>query len=394
MRTLATRFLLFCLPVFVGLGLMEYQLYRTGESWSADRIAERHLVGDDFMYFRFRFGQQFNVDKIATIQALEPDILILGASSVMQIREEIFAPHDDVMYNGGGLIQGVNDLVGFVDLIEDGTVPAPEVIIIGMFPRWFDAEHQGNNWLTTEAIEADATRDFYTRWAIWRELLFEGGYQRLRQLPNANTVVAGYEVAGIGEFTLTNGEGFRPDGSTTYEPHLIQRYLDDPRHVDFHVPPIIDRFKYEHDEWTRTPELSEDHVEEFVQAVANLQAQGIEVHVFATPFTDELVEFVANDSVMAPWWEEWITTLDNELAPLGLKLDAPLSPSSLGADDRYMWDAIHASEVFITQVLLEQVFANLPEDSLLTGIDQAALQAKIDNAVIPLMFELPPGLRE
>src|SRR4051812_12293983 len=133
----ALRATLFLAPLIAGAFAFEMAMYRTRDSWPIEKVlaAEENLPGES-IWGRANFSQQYNLSKSAMIRRRNPRIVALGSSRVMEFRALMFHPFEASFYNGGGLIQTVNDLAAYTRQVKEGSMPRPQVIIIGIDPWW------------------------------------------------------------------------------------------------------------------------------------------------------------------------------------------------------------------------------------------------------------------
>src|SRR5882724_1188843 len=133
----ALRALGFCAPLLLGACLFEIAMYRTRDSWPiAKVIAAQNKLNSESLLARGSFSQQFNLSKSEMIRLRRPRILAVGSSRVMEFRRFMFHPYEDAFYNAGGLIQSVNDLAAYARQVKEGTLPASQVVIVGIDPWW------------------------------------------------------------------------------------------------------------------------------------------------------------------------------------------------------------------------------------------------------------------
>ncbi len=358
------RGLLFSLPLLALIGYIEWHLFRTGDSWSGSRIAQAHLAREaELIFARGYFGQQFNVDKTAIINAVQPDIVVLGSSRVMQVRADSFKPLAASVYNGGGLLQGIEDLADYVTLVETGQVHQSQVIVIGIDPWWFRPDYSGYGWLTPTEYAADDVQTLAAHALVWRDLMTQRQLGTLRTLPSALQLTPLDNTVGIGWPALLDAEGFHSDGSNAYDAELVAITQQDSTVTNLGDPQSIANIQAHGAKRFQNLATDAAKVQILTESIQRLQAQGSKVYVFVPPFTDEAVAIFETDPVYQAWWATWLEPIDAGIAGLGLTLPDALAPADYGLDDTYMWDAIHPGEPLSGLALQTALQANATADS-------------------------------
>jgi hypothetical protein len=150
-----------------------------------------------------------NIDaqlKFETVKILNPDILALGTSRVMQFRREYFS--DDILfYNAGGVVANLVQYIDFIDALEQN----PEYIIIGLDQYFFNENY----------AKQDQSHAVYTY-----------NYNPINIVINSFRKILKKEISlyptyiynnNIGLTARVYGDGFRKDGSYFYN-----RIMNDP----------------------------------------------------------------------------------------------------------------------------------------------------------------------
>jgi hypothetical protein len=150
-----------------------------------------------------------NVDvhlKFETIKMINPDILALGTSRVMQFRREYFS--DDILfYNAGGAVVNLVQYIDFINILEQ----KPEYIIIGLDQYFFN-----ENYAKHEQSHAVYTYNYNPKNIVinsFRKIL-------RKEISVYQTYI--YDN-NIGLTARIHGDGFRKDGSYFYN-----RIINDP----------------------------------------------------------------------------------------------------------------------------------------------------------------------
>jgi hypothetical protein len=391
LTTFGKRVLLFCVPLLLIICFFEFALFRAGESWPVSSVAHLQLHGgtSPTLFARLLFSEHFPLYKYTMLALKHPKILIFGTSRVMQVRDFMFHPLEQVFYNAGGMIQSVYDVETYARLIQQGATTTPEVIIIGADPWWmkqgplrarlYPGAMRDETTFLAGHVEA-ARRLLRIRTFPWDALL-TGAPRR--------TSYYGYQA--IGAAAIYYEGGFRDDGSLQLTPEIILESIRDPRHQDRGRPPIIDRITQQKMEFEPPTVIDPVRLTVFVDALARLQQLGVEVYVFLPPFSDRVTAVWENSATWADFWYAYRGKLPAQLHAAGI-FCLPLSvPTQDGFDDQYMYDGYHPSEIYVAAIM-KQILQHVPRDSFLRQVDLAHLEALLSrDHISPLSFEIPPG---
>jgi hypothetical protein len=378
------RILIFALPLFFVVAVLEGVLWHTGDSVPVRQILIQQQQQADTLYGRSYFSQQFNVYKIAAMRLRKPTILVLGSSRVMQFRSLMFAPLEQQFYNAGGMLQNAFDLRAFSNLIVEGELPVPRVLIVGIDPWWIKKGYGESSWLA----DPDEAYSLTAHISVMRRILRSGS--RLGELiSDAQLPVrtpSGH--LGIGSLARRNSSGFRADGSKHPPLKIFSDYAKKPGYVDRESPPVIQRIIRHSSPFTLPAVVDEERIGLIVDSLKSLKGHGMEVYAFLPPVSTEALAALVRDSEMAEWWRYYHENLPQLLKRQGIEVISIPCSTDLGLDDRYMLDGFHPGEVFIARVT-ERLSALAPSSSPLKGVDLTRLGQRVNNAAMPLALEMP-----
>jgi len=378
--------MLFLTPLVLPALFIELLFYRSGENWSVEQVLRAQAQNPETIYSRSFFSQQFNLFKTKAIERKQPEILALGSSRVMQLREEMFHPLQTSFYNGGGMIQRIEDLPALAGLFDEG-LPRPKVLILGIDPWWLKKGRTPKpSWLEERE---DKTRNFAGHLEAARLLVKDRKMAAKLMTGSTSATSTAYALPVIGLNSQVHGLGFRKDGSLLNEKHILN-YLENPVFVDGEKPPIYQRILNHGEPFTRANEISEPALQLLFEVLEDWRAKGTEVYVFLPPFSTPSYEALLADDAYSRWWKAFSTDLPEQLRSRGIPCLVTLYPGALGLDDRYMIDGFHPTEVFVGRIL-EELLALAPPESLLTRVDRDKLYAMGRAAqVLPICFDPPP----
>lgn len=389
----ALRAALFGAPLLLAALLFEIAMYRTGESWPITKvIAAQEKLNAESLLGRANFSQQYNLSKSEMIRRRHPRILALGSSRVMEFRSFMFHPYEDAFYNAGGLIQNVNDLAAYARQVKDGTLPAPQVVIVGIDPWWVSEAAdplEKRSWLDEEE---DAVYSFASHVEAARSLLRTGksNFPWAVALGGKPAVTPFYNYPAFGVTAVAAGLGERySDGSYLYTAHLVDS-IKHPGYRDRANVPIVDQVKRTFLLFKPSSKVESGRAALLIKSLASLKALGIEVYVFEPPFSTEVVKALDESQPLARFWLEYKNDLRDRIKEAGIEC-LPLSTAkSYGLDDSYLFDGIHPGEVFDSYIV-EDLIRHAPSGSLLSSVDLHYLaELRANASSVPLSFYPPP----
>jgi hypothetical protein len=238
---LATKACALSLPILLWCAFTLVLAYRSGELGSFDRVINQQAAGRDLLY-GLAFSDPVVPYKFAAVQKRHPKILALGSSRVMQFRA-VFFRDPSSFYNAGGAVQHLEDYNHFLSHLPASTLP--EILIISLDQDFFN-----DAWRSEEIFDAEAYDN------------------SLQHPPSASSVFqtasSGATVAklisrkinpgkwlfkdnphAVGIMALERGDGFRDDGSYSYEYQITHQ---GPVHGDIDIFSRIEqgnqRFQY------------------------------------------------------------------------------------------------------------------------------------------------------
>lgn len=207
MKVFVKKLLVFVLPLSV-LFIFPSVVLIYGREYFSYKDVLQHQTKFPESLFGFAYnGASFYPYKVALTDKVNPEVVALGTSKVMQIRKEFFK--DETLFvNAGGAGKTLSDIESFVrGLPEDG---ATKVIILGLEEDYFTAPHAPKEKRTEYILPL--------RFMITTILM-----SRRMYLDYINHKYSLHEVVersqnshNIGLSALLHNDGFRSDGSYQY----------------------------------------------------------------------------------------------------------------------------------------------------------------------------------
>ena len=125
-----------------------------------------------------------------------------------------------------------------------------------------------------------------------------------------------------------------------------------------------------------------------IDSLSKIQKAGIEMYVFMPPVASDVFEALDKSAELSKWWQFYKNAFPNLLIKRDMKVIPVVQPAYLGLSDLYMIDGFHASEVYMARVA-RTIIENTHDSSYLNSVDLEKLSYRIENAAIPLAFEIP-----
>jgi len=365
--------LVFLAPVVLLVVSFESAFWVAGDSWPMAKIAAEHEGKKELLIRPQLFAQSYGF-KFHRMRALKPEVICLGTSRVLQIRDLFFSGS---FYNGGGMLGSFADIHGYVEALRSGYLPKPKVVIFGIDPWWMktglppvevtwkkDSQY-ADSFYIPEAHIAAIRAVFKQKGLVW-----PGSFG------TAFTPAPYSGYPAIGGAALNKGVGFRIDGSYQYDPGLIVSYMETgPVFEDRETPPVIERLRAHKEQFTPAEGLDLGMLASLIEDMKALQQMGVEPLVFLPPWANECWMQLEKDADVHGWWRPYKTVMPEELKKAGVLCVGPSRPQDHGLEDTTMWDGFHPSEVLMARVI-HDLAESAPEG------------AKIKTVVSPRLAEL------
>jgi len=215
-RRFVLRLALFTLPFAFAFAVVTGFLMWIGESLPLPMVVELQQ-SETPVLFRPAYGNRDQQFKLLSVNANQPQVMVLGSSRVLQFREHFVTENPDAFYNAAAPaweIEEVRNLLFNIDHI-------PDVILLGIDPVWFNEDYPGDP--IVEPPMSDYARIWRVNRTFIQELLdgetFDVPMLLRREEPGGSGGIA------LGLRAIRDGHGFRNDGSEQYGDFLVAQYL-------------------------------------------------------------------------------------------------------------------------------------------------------------------------
>jgi hypothetical protein len=271
---------------------------------------------------------------------INPNILVLGSSRVMQFKEEMF---NGSFANAGGAVNHIAEGILFVDAIKSKI--KPEIVLVGLDYWWFN-EDLGR----TSFPEHNVLGEEYSDEKIFNLTSYletgKVGYDVFKYTINNKYIHNPYtKHDSLGLSAITYGDGFRADGSRLYTSIIFGVKISDD--IGFHD--TIDRIKKGERRFNYASTLSELTKTNFLNLIEKVDNLSGQIIFFLPPFSGDVNDIMNEKRVNYAYIYElkkWLKTLNIILLDY---TDVRL----IGAEDCEFIDGFHGGDIVSQRMLLD-----------------------------------------
>jgi hypothetical protein len=360
--------------VFVGArfaAVGEFDLFDTNASLRAERL--HGPLSEDFAEYKLRMTE-----------GVHPDLLVLGSSRVMQIRETLFdrCSSRSCFYNAGGAATTVRSAQKFFEHVAASG--APRVLLLGL-----DIWQLNPNDTTNSHEPVDLTPGLAER--LRRSI---GVVRQFTpQLENdgaLRSVIAGDAAVPQGYRgvrAILRGEGFRPDGSYSYGDKFITDVSNQtPGQRSAEAVERIAKSCCRLEQFVRADPRALTELQDLVSLA---QRSGTRVIAFTLPFSDEVMDAVDQNAALRAGFAD----VDQELRDLfrrnGAEFVRIARLSDAGCFPTEMLDGFHPTEVCGARILARLIASASNARSLAPFVEEGRLRALIASRSSDLFLRPP-----
>lgn len=291
---------------------------------------EPYLLGRVYMPFPEDPRRAFMI-------ADEPDIITLGNSRTLQIRQQFF--NENYRYFTYAHVEGMSDLTSYLIDIKSLDIMPPKILIVILDPWWFVGDADGPALLLDGVGEASSI-------GVLPMLLKDIVSGKV--LPHAFLTPPYRHTIGIQAWA--RGAGFRRDGS--YDYGSIGPALTDRRNGDYQFHATLARLHHGDRTFTKGATIREDKAATLRDFFREAEARGIHVvSLFAPTAPTVFREMQAPEYGMTYGAEA--SRVSRALAEAHGHSFTDLSdPATLGLTDADFFDGLHWSETSNAKAML------------------------------------------
>ncbi|MEK7185048.1 MAG: hypothetical protein AAB726_00280 [Patescibacteria group bacterium] len=356
------RVAIFASPIVLMLGTLEFLAQYSGELMPLSTVVKRQFQTQiPVLFGREVVDQELSRYKYLVLSALSPDVVALGSSRVMQMRQEMFP--QVTFYNAGGMIHGLGELSEFTEIYRPAI--KPRIIFFGIDHYWFGHKRD----IVSTPILGEQGNDPVKQWPAHLYTFRYLAKQLLKNPSSVSHIFSGRESFGdalaIGLQALY-GNGFRTDGSYQYATYL-QETREKMLYRDRESPPIVQRVRNGVRQFPYDSKFVADRLSIIDEFLEFSHRNGIEVAGFLPPMSSE----VYNAIMTSPHHRGLLLETARQLPAVFKKYGYVFSDYSkldkLSLTDLNMFDGLHPTETAISRIIL---------DLLKQGVGQTILPTK------------------
>jgi hypothetical protein len=358
------KLFVFSLPFTIAFVAFTGILIYSGESMPLSMVVAMQQ-GDEPVLYRPRYGNRDLTFKLMSTEARQPEVLALGSSRVLQFRSMFFNLDTSVFYNGAGPAWSLERIDQFVRSLSPDALP--NVLILGIDQVWFNPNFVPD---TFEPEVNDFAEIFLVNRSVFQETL-DGP-----RPPNFAQLLArrepGFGGTALGIRAITDGHGFRNDGSEQYGDFLIAHWLNPETERNRH----LEWMRNGEEMYVRGDSVSDASLQLFESFLQYCQEHSITVVGFFPPFAPTLY-----DEMSAGGQHTYIPQASEEVSKLMTQYGNfffDYSDGGLFGNDGDFFDGWHGSERINLQLYIA-MSQTLP-DVLGVYSDIPALQRIVSEA--------------
>ena len=336
-RRFGARLGLFLLLVSALIGFSVISLYKAGEIRSFSSYI-RPLKQGQLLELGYSY-----IDKTykfhMTDEVMHPQVLALGSSRIMQVRQSVVNP-DYTFYNAGGAIQNVQELSLFIHKLHD----SPKLILLSIDQWWFNRAYLNDGQPFDPAVydepELDILKlgrlvcDFYTD-------LVKGKINLIKVFTSDD----------IGLNAICNNNGFCADGS----PNSSDRIIIPEEQDDYNFKDVLERIRVGNNRFQYGDQADSTQVSGLENFLCQCEARHIKVVAFLPPFAPYVYQRMKETGKYG-----YMSQLYDMLLPVmnkyeGCSLYDFTDVSDMGAHNYDFYDGYHGSEIIYNGIIRQMV---------------------------------------
>ena len=336
-RRFGARLGLFLLLVSSLIGFSVISLYKAGEIRSFSSYI-RPLKQDQLLELGYSY-----IDKTykfhMTDEVVHPQVLALGSSRIMQVRQSVVNP-DYTFYNAGGAIQNVQELSLFIHKLHD----SPKLILLSIDQWWFNRAYLNDGQPFDPSVydepEMDILKlgrlvcDFYTD-------LVKGKINLIKVFTSDD----------IGLNAICNNNGFCADGS----PNSSDRIIIPEEQDDYNFKDVLERIRVGNNRFQYGDQADSTQVSGLENFLCQCEARHIKVVAFLPPFAPYVYQRMKETGKYG-----YMSQLYDMLLPVmnkyeGCSLYDFTDVSDMGAHNYDFYDGYHGSEIIYNGIIRQMV---------------------------------------
>jgi len=327
----------FSLPVILVLLLPAVIIFFCREYYSVDDILYAQRKDPSVLYNTCCSNLRAPYKKALVLEK-NPEIITLGTSRVLEFRQEFF--RDPAIFaNAGQAIVNINDLPEFMRKLK--------VILLGLDHQMFTPGYATQD--TTSFMPESVVERFGTvlggNWKRIYTYMFQG------KVP-ADIIVRSFRSDNVGMAALTNGSGFRADGSYNYGDSLEERDQHFSSSTD--LSNMLASLSSDREAFLYGTRISGEAVNNLKQFLDMAKKRNIVVIGFLPPYPQGIYrKMLSVPDAYAKMVTQLPATLTNIFAAYGDQFYDYSDDSVIGAGQNEYVDPFHGTDKLSLRVLID-----------------------------------------
>lgn len=336
-RRFGVRLGLFLLLVLAPIAFSLVSLYKAGEIRSFSSyihpLEKGQLFGLAYSYYDKTY--KFHM----TDEVKRPQVLALGSSRNMQVKQSVVSP-DYTFYNAGGAIQNVREFPLFLNKLHD----SPKLILMNLDQWWFNRAYLDEDQPFSPSVYDEPEQDLLKKGRLVCDF-----YTDL--VKGKINLVKIFTSDDIGLNAICHDNGFTSDGT----PNPGEWALFPEEQEDYNFKMVLERIRvgiarFQYGDQADTTQI--DALEDFLRQCA---ARHIKVVAFLPPFAPYVYQ-----KMMETGRYGYMSQLYDMLLPVfneyeGCSLYDFTDVTDMGAHNYDFYDGFHGSEIIYNGIIRQMV---------------------------------------
>lgn len=337
-------------PVIVIFAILDAVTFFVGELLPVENVVDvqNSSFGENILYGRKSVDQELRKYKYIQHKIRQSNILAVGSSRTLSIREEFFSPYYSFT-NVGSIAHNLGDVDDFVNRLATST--SPKYVFLAPDYYWFGKKRAISSELTKDINMLSVTFDwkahiFASRYFL--SFLVKNGNDFFQSLSSQNKFRDSYGFQGI------RGDGYRSDGSYRYGTFIAEMRAENV-YRDREQPPIIERIRSGAGSYAFDSEFDDARVNMLNSILQTLSQKGYIVIGLSLPFSSEVYKELNTNPRHKELFASYQQKIPQIFKMKGFEYFDYSNLESLKLDDTYMFDGVHPSETAMVYMMIDML---------------------------------------
>ncbi len=332
MKSFLLKLFIFVLPIFILLGIPFGILWKGGEFITSTGILAQRTCGQVLVGRAYFSDVPPNLN-VLSVQTLHPDVVVLGNSRVLEIRNNFFVP-TSTFYNAGRSVTSMSGFKKFLDHIPVGK--EPKILLVGIDQSFFLSHETASAPLLQDESWVAQTNVFLTVWKKVYTDIFR------KKITLSDLKIYPREYQGVGFNAQLNKNGIRNDGSYYYG--KIISHPQDEKNEDFGFRDSLRRVDHGDGLFAFGEEVSSQSLTELSEFLTAAADRHIHVVAFLPPYAPTVFSAMNKKSDEYSYQKKILAAIEPEFKKFGFVVKDFSNPAVAQITDSEMIDGFHTSE--------------------------------------------------